>query len=81
MALEKFWQDKAIEVLQGKTIQQVQYISQKEAEENGWRKRGIQMLLDDGTTLTILSDDEANDMGVIDYYRDENFGGILPSLY
>lgn len=80
MTLERFWQEKAIEVLQGKTIKHVQYLSQKEAEDNGWHKRGIQMLLDDGTRLTILMDDEANDMGVIDYYRDENFCGILPSL-
>lgn len=80
MTLERFWQDKAIEVLQGKTIKQVQYLSQKDTEDNGWYKRGIQMLLDDGTQITILSDDEGNDMGVIDYYRDENYCGILPSL-
>lgn len=81
MPNDKFWQDKAIEVLQGKTIKKVQYITKRDAQDNLWNKRGLLILLDDDTLLTILSDDEGNDMGVIEYHRDKDFCGILPSLY
>jgi hypothetical protein len=78
--MEEFWQMKAVEVLQGKTITKVEYISKEVAEKNGWHKRGIMMELNDGIILTILSDDEGNDMGVIEWYREEHYCGILPSL-
>ena len=80
MTSEVFWQKRAVEVLQGKTIIKVEYISKEVAEKNGWHKRGIVMELSDGIILTILSDDEGNDMGVIEYYREEHYCGILPSL-
>ena len=67
MTSEVFWQKRAVEVLQGKTIIKVEYISKEVAEKNGWHKRGIVMELSDGIILTILSDDEGNDMGVIEY--------------
>ena len=80
MTTEAFWQSKAIEVLQGKTIKKVQYIDKADAEKNGWYKRGLLIQLDDDTILSILSDDEGNDMGVIEYYRNNEYCGILPSL-
>lgn len=80
MTTEVYWQKTAVRILQGRTITKVEYISKEDAEKRGWHKRGLIMELDDGTTLTILSDDEGNDMGVIDFYRDDYYCGILPSL-
>ena len=40
-------------------------MSEKDADEQGWSKRPIQILLNNGTWLTITSDDEGNEGGAI----------------
>ena len=57
------WQKFARDTLVGKKIIKVEYMSEKLAEEQGWYRRPIQILLNDGTWLTPSQDDEGNDGG------------------
>ena len=59
--LSKSWQTRIEKYLLGKSIIKVEYMSKKDADEQGWSKRPIQILLNNGTWLTITSDDEGND--------------------
>ena len=79
--LERYWNRKAQFVLQGKTIEKVFYMSQKEANEDfGWYKRPVVMVLNDGTEIVISADDEGNDGGSIFYASKEELDGVLPTL-
>lgn len=78
--LEKYWNGKAQFVLKGKTIVDVFYMSETEADEWGWGSRPIVMLLNDGTELVISADDEGNDGGSIFYANKEELDGVLPTL-
>jgi hypothetical protein len=70
------WNKKANEVLVGKTIVSVRYITNEEMEQLGWSKRPICFILNDGTPCVLSSDDEGNDGGSL-FYGDN---GILPTL-
>jgi hypothetical protein len=63
--LSKSWQTRIEKYLLGKSIIKIEYMSEKDADEQGWSKRPIQILLNNGTWLTITSDDEGNDGGAI----------------
>lgn len=78
--LDKYWNGKAQFVLKGKTIVDVFYMSETEAEEWGWYKRPIVMVLDDHTQLIVSADDEGNDGGSIFYASKEELDGVLPTL-
>lgn len=79
--LEKHWNSKAESVLKGKTIVEVSYMSEKDAEEIfGWYSRPIVMRLNDGTEVIVSADDEGNDGGSLFYATDEEPNGVLPSL-
>ena len=57
-------------------IVKVSYMSKKDADARGWKKRPIQILLSNGLWLTPQSDDEGNDGGSIG----TNTDNIIPSL-
>jgi hypothetical protein len=78
--LEKHWNRKAQQVLEGRTIAKVFYMNEAEAEEWGWYKRPIIMVLDDDTQLIASADDEGNDGGSIFYANKEELDGVLPTL-
>ena len=80
MTLEVYYQKKAIEVLQGKTIVDVRYATREEADKKGWSHRGIVMELSDGTIITMLSENFGTNMGAIDFYREEHYCGVLETL-
>jgi hypothetical protein len=61
--LEKFWNKKAKEVLLGKTIVSVNYMTKDDADFMYWSKRPIVFKLSDGTTCYLSCDDEGNDGG------------------
>jgi len=61
--LELKWIERISKLLVGKKIVKIQYMSEKDAEEQGWDRRPIQMRLEDGTWLTPSQDDEGNDGG------------------
>ena len=59
------WQKKIEKHLLGKSIIKIEYMSEKDSEEQGFNCRPIQLLLNNGIWLTITSDDEGNDGGAI----------------
>lgn len=61
--LELKWIKSISKLLVGKKIIKVQYMTNKEAEEQGWDSRAIQIQLDDNTWLTPSGDDEGNNAG------------------
>jgi len=63
--LELKWIKKISNLLVGKKIVKIQYMTEKVAEEQGWYRRPIQIKLEDGTWLTPSQDDEGNDGGSI----------------
>ena len=69
--LETFWNKKAKQVLLGKTIISVRYMTQTEADELMWYKRPIVFKLSDGTTCYLSCDDEGNDGGAL-FFSDKN---------
>ena len=59
------WTKKASELLLGKRIVKVEYMSKKEAEQTGWYSCPILLQLEDGSWLITQQDDEGNDGGAI----------------
>ena len=70
------WNKISQEVLLGRTIVEVRYLTDEEMEDIGWYSRPICFILDNGTYCTLSSDDEGNDGGVLFY----NENGVLPTL-
>jgi hypothetical protein len=77
---DKFWNDKAVKTLRGRTIVAVRYIGDEEANDNMWSKRGLVLKLDNGLTIIPGMDDEFNDTGVLHYVNAEGQWDCLPSL-
>ncbi len=61
--LEQEWSEKIKQLLVGRRIVDVSYMTDTEAEGSGWDFKPIQIKLDDGTLLTPTQDDEGNDGG------------------
>ena len=73
------WNDIAKQDLLGKKIVRVEYIDKKEADNYMWNKRGISFILDDGTRVIAMTDDEGNDAGVLAYLN-EGIDSVLPTI-
>lgn len=73
------WTKKASDLLIGKRIVKVKYMSSKEADSYGWYNCPILIGLEDGSWLVPQSDDEANDGGVIALSTKKDYK-ILPVL-
>ena len=58
-----FWLKRVNEVLKGRTIVSVRYLSDKEMELMGWYNRPLAFQLDNGTLCIPSADDEGNDGG------------------
>ena len=62
----KRWTKVASDILVGRTITKVAYLTRKEAEEDfAWDKRPITFTLDNGLIVIAQMDDEGNDGGVL----------------
>ena len=59
------WHKKIEKQLCGRTIVSVRYMTPSEAESSGWYYQPILLILDDGTALCPMSDDEGNEAGSI----------------
>ena len=73
------WTDVAKTVLLGKKIVRVEYIGKNEALDYIWDNRGISFVLDDGTRIIAMRDDEGNDAGVLAYVY-EGVDSVLPVI-
>ena len=74
--VHQHWTTKAKEVLEGRTITEVRYLTDEEMNEMGWYKRPICFFLDNGEYCILSCDDEGNDGGVLFYGKN----GVLPVL-
>ena len=70
------WNKISQDVLKGRTIVEVRYLTDEEMEDQGWYSRPICFFLDNGVGCVLSCDDEGNDGGVLFY--GEN--GVLPTL-
>ena len=59
------WQKKIEKQLCGKKIVTVRYMTPQEAESSYWCYQTILLILDDGTAICPMSDDEGNEAGSI----------------
>ena len=74
----------AEKMLFGRLITGIKYMSTKEADEFGWDKRPIIIILDDGTEIYPQMDDEGNDGGALAIYNSEkkgqSFFSVMPTF-
>jgi len=54
-------------LLSGKKIDSCRYMTREEADNFGWYKRPLVMVLNDGSYIILQSDDEGNDGGAAIY--------------
>ena len=73
------WNIKARELLLGKRIVKVEYMGGQEAENSGWHARSVRIVLDDGTNVLPMRDDEGNDGGAL-CYLNSDVDDVLPVL-
>mgnify|MGYP003658653061 FL=1 len=75
---------KAKAALEGKTIQVVRYMTNREAENSGWQQRPIVIFCEDGSFIVPQSDAEGNDGGALWLYEalknDDDPNSIVPVL-
>ena len=57
------WHKKIEKQLCGKKIVAIRYMTPQEAEDNYWDYQPVLLILDDGTALCPMSDDEGNNAG------------------
>jgi hypothetical protein len=74
------WTKKASDVLLGRKIVAVQYLSNEERDEIGWYGCPIIMKLDDGTLIYPASDDEGNDAGALHYQKEGDNNFVIPVI-
>lgn len=73
----KDWNKLAKEILLNKKIVEVRYMNE---EETGGDLSTVVLHLNDGTLIYATSDEEGNDLGVLNYQKDNGECGLLPRL-
>ena len=68
---EKRWLKRIADMLVGRKIVSVNYMTDEHKEDNGWFHRPIEIHLDDGNCLTPMQDDEGNDGGALSTWDKE----------
>ena len=63
LSKQELWEEKAKKILEGKKIISVRYMTNQEAEENGFDNRPVSFKLDTGEIVVVQSDDEGNNGG------------------
>ena len=63
--LKKEWGQLAAQLLVGKTIKKVTYMTAKEQDSFMWNQSAVVIELNDGTLLWPSADDEGNDAGAL----------------
>lgn len=72
---EARWNKTAWDLLQGRKIVSVRYMTQREANDLGWGSRTVVLELDNGLLVYPSSDDEGNDAGTL-FTSDEKNPGL-----
>lgn len=76
----KYWTDVATKLLKNRTIISVRYVTDEEITDSYFHKRGLQIVLDNGTILYPMQDDEGNDFGAVHYQLKDGSNLVLPTL-
>ena len=74
-----YWNKVAQNTLLGRRILKVEYMESKECNDYMWYKRPITFILDNGTRVIAMQDDEGNDGGVLTCLT-ESKEEVLPVL-
>lgn len=79
MSNTKHWTDFSKQVLEGRTITKVRYLTDREMELMGWQSRPICFLLDNGTLCIPSMDDEGNDGGSL-FFQSQGKMDCIPVI-
>ena len=74
-----YWNKVAQNTLLGRRILKVEYMKSNECNKYDWYKRPITFILDNGTRVIAMQDDEGNDGGVLTCLT-ESKEEVLPVL-
>ena len=77
--LTQRWETKASDLLVGRTIRSVFYMSKGDVDEMGWYGRPVVLELDNGWQIIPQADDEGNDGGAL-VVGNETTSHVLPLL-
>ena len=75
----KIWNKTANDLLLNKKIIKVEYMGTKEAEDTMWHNRPVRIILDNGTNILPMTDDEGNDGGAL-WLGNKDGENVLPVL-
>ena len=78
-SLTSKWTKVAEKVLLGRRILRVEYMKDKECNEYMWYKKPVTFILDNGTRVIAMQDDEGNDGGVLTCLTEDR-EEVLPVL-
>ncbi len=70
------WEQKIAKQLVGRKIVEVRYMTPQESKESYWYYQPILLILDDGTALCPMSDDEGNESGAMAVLNNKNLSTI-----
>jgi len=70
------WEDKIAKQLVGRKIVEVRYMTPEESKESYWYYQPILLILDDGTALCPMSDDEGNEGSAMAVLNNEELSTI-----
>ena len=80
--LKAQWGKSTRDLLVGKKIANVRYMTNDEMEDFAWFKAPVVITFTDGTMLVPQSDDEGNDGGALFYYsKKEKKQEVIPVIY
>ena len=75
----KMWNKTANDLLLNRKIIKVEYMGSEEAEKSMWYSRPVRIILDDGTNILPMRDDEGNDGGAL-WLGSKDGEEVLPVL-
>ena len=75
----KIWNKTANDLLLNRKIIKVEYMGSEEAEKSMWYSRPVRIILDDGTNILPMRDDEGNDGGAL-WLGSKDGEEVLPVL-
>ena len=70
------WEEKISKQLVGRKIVEVRWMTPEEAKESYWDYQPVLLILDDGTALCPMSDDEGNEASALAVLNNEELSTI-----
>ena len=70
------WEEKISKQLVGRKIVEVRWMTKEEADESYWDYQPVLLILDDGTALCPMSDDEGNEASALCVLNNEELSTI-----